>query len=225
VKSIDTTILSPLERALCRWADRAAPFVPAPILPNHITIAGFLSALAAAVCFYASDWSALWIVPACAGVACHMITDSLDGAVARHRGQTSDRGFFLDHTLDSMAFVGFPIALGLSGQAHMEVTVFAVLALFLHANLMQYGILLNSRKTLPRFGPIDYEAALILTAILHAAFPDAVLSQEAWSFGIYDIVFGAGALVSLVEFAVLWLKLARSLPGIAHPDDSRSAKK
>ena len=215
---IETTTLSPLERALSRWAGHLAPFVPNPIKPNHITVAGFGAALAGAISFGFSGNSNYWLLAAIVGVACHMVTDSLDGAVARYRGETSERGFLLDQMLDGIVFVALPVGIGFSPHGSMEVMVFPVLALFLHESLILYRMLLLGQKLIPRFGPIDYELVVILTTILTAFDPGMVAVVAGRGFTWFDILFGVGAALSLVEFFFLFFRLVRSLPGIRQGD-------
>ncbi|MBW1980328.1 MAG: CDP-alcohol phosphatidyltransferase family protein [Deltaproteobacteria bacterium] len=62
--------------------------------PNHVTIFGALSGLAAGICFV---FSPLW------GGALTLLTgllDTLDGALARQLGQEERRGAFMDSVLD-----------------------------------------------------------------------------------------------------------------------------
>lgn len=86
----------------------AAPLARRGVSPNHITIFACGLAVGAAV-LVAAGWPlaglALWFVS--------RIGDGLDGAVARHHGQTSAFGGYLDISLDMTAYaamvVGFAV--------------------------------------------------------------------------------------------------------------------
>ncbi len=86
----------------------AAPLARLGVTPNHITIVACLLALVAAA-FVAAGWPrlgvALWLVS--------RVGDALDGALARHAGQASAFGGYLDITLDMTAYtamvVGFAV--------------------------------------------------------------------------------------------------------------------
>lgn len=107
----------PLNRA-GRWlADAGAR-------ADAITIAGFVLGLGAAV----AVMSGLFGVAA-ALLLSNRLADGLDGAVARARGK-SDRGGFLDITLDFAFYGVFPLAFAIQDPAANALAAAAVLASF-----------------------------------------------------------------------------------------------
>lgn len=86
--------------------------VPPSITPLHLTLFAFISGLLS--CFYASTNQLLtsitfWFL--------NRALDCLDGAVARHRNQSSDLGGFLDLLGDFVVYSAIPICCGLSSAA------------------------------------------------------------------------------------------------------------
>jgi phosphatidylglycerophosphate synthase len=108
----------PLNRA-ARWT------VGRGITADQLTWAGFAMGLLAAVAiaFGAFGWALLL-------VAINRIADGLDGAVARINGAT-DRGGFLDITLDFAFYAAVPLAFAVYDPAHNALPACALLAGFL----------------------------------------------------------------------------------------------
>lgn len=91
-----------------RFASWARPVAPAlgrlGLTPNHITVATFFLALAAAT-FIAWNWQ--WI-----GLAAWLVSrvgDGLDGVLARHVGHPTPFGGYLDITLDMAAYAAMVV--------------------------------------------------------------------------------------------------------------------
>lgn len=85
--------------------------------PSTLTLVGLIVGLGAGVAA-----SQQWWLPALAAFALNRLLDGLDGAVARSRGQASDRGAYLDMMADAVVYVTIPLGLAI-GHDRNEVWV------------------------------------------------------------------------------------------------------
>jgi phosphatidylglycerophosphate synthase len=102
----------------------ADPLARAGVTANQLTLAGFLIGLLAAI-LIASH--AYWV--ALAAILVSRACDALDGAVAR-RGSATDRGGFLDITLDFLFYASIPLAFALADPARNALAAAVLLASF-----------------------------------------------------------------------------------------------
>ncbi len=105
------------------WAARR--LAAAGASANALTFAGFGTGIAAAL-LVACQWYA-WAVPA---LLLSRLLDALDGAVARQTTPT-DRGGFLDITLDFLFYASMPLAFAVADPAHHALPAAALLAAFM----------------------------------------------------------------------------------------------
>lgn len=107
--------------AVQRLAD---PLARAGVTANQLTLAGFLIGLLAAIliAFHA-------YLVALAAIIVSRACDALDGAVARH-GTATDRGGFLDITLDFLFYASIPLAFALADPARNALAAAVLLASF-----------------------------------------------------------------------------------------------
>ena len=118
---IDAALLPMQRRVLtppARWlADRG-------VRADQVTLAGFvLGALA----LPALAFGAFWLALAC--LALNRTADGLDGAIARITGPT-DRGAFLDITLDFLFYALFPLGFALADPATNALPAAVLIAAF-----------------------------------------------------------------------------------------------
>lgn len=104
---INSVLVAPQQRMLAPVARWLAPHVSA----NQVTIAGFLVGLCCAMAI-AAGWFQLGLML----LLVNRLADGLDGAVARINGPT-DRGAFLDITLDFIFYALFPLSFALNDPA------------------------------------------------------------------------------------------------------------
>ncbi len=99
-------LIDPPLNATGQWAARRG------ITADQVTVAGFVMGLCAAACVAFG-----WFGWALAFVAANRIADGLDGAIARATRPT-ERGGFLDITLDFLFYGAMPIAFALHDPAN-----------------------------------------------------------------------------------------------------------
>jgi phosphatidylglycerophosphate synthase len=163
-----------LARPEQRLLEAIARRLPAPVLPDHLTVLALLAAGGFAA-FGALGW--LWGMAGLLVV--QWLGDSLDGTLARVRGTERPRyGYYLDHLSDALSTGLVGIGLGLTVDMHLTVAlilVIAYLALSINTYLetqafgvftLGYGYL---GPTEARLGLIALLGATALGA--HAALP------------------------------------------------------
>ncbi len=114
-----TALIKPAVHAM------AGVLVRTGITPNQLTLAGFFIGLFAAFLIAIGAYMAGVIV-----IFLSRICDALDGAVARHRTPT-DRGGFLDITLDFLFYASIPLAFALADPVHNALPAAVLLAAFM----------------------------------------------------------------------------------------------
>jgi phosphatidylglycerophosphate synthase len=193
------------DHALRPWIDpplnkAAHGLVRRGITADQITVAGFAVGMAAAgaVAFGAFGWTL-------ALVAVNRLADGLDGAVARITGAT-DRGGFLDITLDFAFYAAVPLAFAVHEPSRNALAACALLAAFL-ANgsvFLAYAVIAAKRGlTSSAQGPksITYVAGLAEGAETIAVFVACCL----WPlvFPVIAYSFAAVCLVSAIARVVM----------------------
>ena len=101
---LDTTVRRLIDRPLDAAGRRLAR---RGVSADAITIGGFALGMAAAAAVAAGAFAAALVL-----LALNRLADGLDGAVARHT-QPTDRGGYLDITLDFVFYGAFPLAFAL----------------------------------------------------------------------------------------------------------------
>src|SRR5262245_29569145 len=92
-------LLAAPERRLLR---ALAAHLPAWVLPNDLTFAGAIAAVAIAVSYALTNAASAWLWVATGLLVVHWLADSLDGTLARVRQTERPRyGYYLDHLVDA----------------------------------------------------------------------------------------------------------------------------
>lgn len=89
IRPAAAAVFEPIARGLLRVG----------LTPDAVTLAGTTVVVATALVAYPQGW----LLPGTLVIALFVLTDSLDGAMARLSGRTSRWGAFLDSTLDRLA--------------------------------------------------------------------------------------------------------------------------
>jgi phosphatidylglycerophosphate synthase len=210
---METVVTSSFERWFGQLSERLVRFVPHCVTPNQVTIAAFVISIGGSVALLLAGQNPLWLLPAMVAILVHIIGDGIDGALARARRQTSARGLFLDQMLDNVAFIAMPLAIAFSGLAYLEILVFAMLLILLHAILIQYWMILLNKRVFPVIGPVDYELLVLGSVGLAFVWPGAVLTIGGFEFGWFDLFFGFGAALSVIDLVRSMFRLIRELDG------------
>jgi phosphatidylglycerophosphate synthase len=108
------------KRVLCWMAER----LPRCVSSDGLTMLGLGAQMGAGLAYAGARWwrGALWLAIAC--LVLNWLGDSLDGTLARVRGQQRPRfGFYVDHLVDVLGAVALMGGLGCSGLLHWQVAM------------------------------------------------------------------------------------------------------
>ena len=192
---IQTSILNAAEKKLLVWI---AERLPRRMTSNHLTFIGMFGALVVALGYALSSRDIQWLWLASLGFVINWFGDSLDGSVARVRGeQRPVYGFFLDHNIDCINEMMMFVGVGLSPLMHMNITL-VVLALYLMLSVSVYidAHLKNEfRLTYGGMGPTELRLIVIAVNtcfIFIRPLRDFLWTPEVfgtvWAFSVMDIV-------------------------------------
>ncbi len=158
-------LLADLERrALVRIARR----LPARINSDHLSTLALLSMLAAGVSFASfrvTPWAALGVI---VSLFANWFGDSLDGTVARVRGQQRPRyGFYVDHVIDLAGTTGLLAGLACSGLMNptLAVTLLAAYLLVASESYLATHAAGIFRMSFLGFGPTELRIVLAVGRI------------------------------------------------------------
>ena len=108
-------------------------------------------------------------------IALNWLGDSLDGTLARVRGQERPRyGFYVDHMVDIFGAVALMCGLGCSGFLHWQTAIAMLIAFLLLASESYLATYTLSRFQMSQgvFGPTEIRILLIIgnLALLHSPY-------------------------------------------------------
>lgn len=169
-QKIEKKIPSKLETGFQKWVYQFAPILPKSTTPNGLTAVGAVGGVIAAVSFFAASYCRWLYLLGIVGIIMHIVTDALDGHVARTKNMTSEAGAYFDIIVDVCLSTFVLIALGLSRFARLEIIVFAVPVYAITIVTLMNYILYLHEFPFPRFGPIESQIGYIVLAIVGMIF-------------------------------------------------------
>jgi archaetidylinositol phosphate synthase len=195
-KRIQDNLTAGIERRLLTWiCERLPPWWT----PDRLTALGFFGAVLIAIGYTLSNWSPDWLMLAIAGFVINWFGDSLDGSVARYRKiERPNYGYFIDHSLDSLANTLFVIGMGLSPYLRMDTALvglagYLLLSIHTFISAKVTGIM---SLTYLGGGPTEVRMMLIvLTICMYIFGPEAwihwpVAGQLFSPFDVFGVVLG-----------------------------------
>lgn len=199
------SVLASAERRLLVWIARR---LPAAINADHLSLLGLT-----AMCLAGGGFAAMRLTPWGAvavpfALAANWFGDSLDGTVARVRGQERPRfGYYMDHLIDLAGSAALFAGLAVSGLMSPLLAI-AVLAGYLLVSAEAYlathsvGVFRMSR-----FGMGPTELRLLLVAGALSAVDHRVVQVPGAG---RHLLFDVGGVVALAGFAVVFVTAAIS---------------
>jgi phosphatidylglycerophosphate synthase len=195
-KRIQENLTAAVERRLLNWICARLPLW---WTPDRLTALGFSGAVLIAVGYIASNWGRDWLWLAVFGFCLNWFGDSLDGSVARFRKiERPNYGYFIDHSLDSLANTLFVVGMGLSPYLRMDTALFGLcgyLLLSIHTFISAKVTGVMSLTYLGG-GPTEVRMVLIvLTICMYIFGPEANIhwpfaGQLFSPFDIFAVVLG-----------------------------------
>jgi phosphatidylglycerophosphate synthase len=209
IAKVEFSPFLPLIVGICR---RTVRFVPAGITPNQITIASFLCVAGSGASVYLAGRLGSWWLVAVVGLYfLHWYLDNLDGTLARSRGQTSDRGFFLDLFLDALGYSAFFLGTAFSRYSAGFPLLALLILVLMRELLMMHWMLLRQRFVMPAVGPSELPLIVLLLAVLTAFWPTELLRLGGVSWGWIDAAAALGAITYAADIGVSAVRLYRAL--------------
>lgn len=206
-RRVNDGLLAPLERPALRWlAGLVAPRISA----DGCTVIGLAGAV---LCFgaYAASARVPWLLGvACLGVLVHWLGDSLDGTVARLRGEERPRyGFFADHVADTVCMVLIFLGVGLTPYVAFTVACLSLVAYQALAILvfLRTYVVGEFRLSFGKLGPTESQALLILLTVVMPVVGPAPLGA---GLSAYDVAVGGFGLLATFHFIRTgWMEIRR----------------
>ncbi len=199
---VNRAFTASIEKRALLWMARRAPRW---LSSDQLTALGFIAQVGAGVGYALSRWNrqALLLVILC--LALNWLGDSLDGTLARVRGQERPRyGFYVDHMADVLGSVALMCGLGLSGFIHWQ-TALALLIAFLILSSESY----LATYTLARFqlsqgffGPTELRILLVIGNLALLRNPYCMI------LGRQMLLFDVGGSIAVVCMFALAIGLA-----------------
>lgn len=160
-RRVQEALTSNVERRALLWLARRTP---SWVTPDHLTALGFLGQLGAGLSYAWARWHAWGLALASAAIAVNWLGDSLDGTLARFRGQLRPRyGFYVDHMADTFGAAALMLGLAVSGYLHWQAAMamlVAFLVLSIETYLAAYAVA-DFRLSRGIFGPTEIRILLV----------------------------------------------------------------
>jgi len=199
---INRSITAAAEKRLLEWL---AAHAPAWVTSDGLTILGLAAQFAAGACFAAARWNRAALLGVIPCLVLNWLGDSLDGTLARVRGQQRPRyGFYVDHVVDIFGATALLAGLGLSGIAHWQAAG-AMLVGFLLLSAESYlatYTLGDFKMSQGIFGPTELRILLCISTVRAFCNPMAVM------FGHRFLLFDIGGYIGAVGMVILVIAAA-----------------
>lgn len=196
-KRINRSLTADIERRALVWmADHA----PAWVTSDRLTVVGLSAQICAGFCYALSryDRRALLLVIVC--IAFNWLGDSLDGTLARVRGQQRPRyGFYVDHIIDVFGSIALMTGLAFSGLVHWQTAIAMLIAFLLLSSESYLATYTLERFEMSQgfFGPTEIRILLIIGNLALLRSPYANL------FGHRFLLFDIGGVIAACSMAVM----------------------
>jgi phosphatidylglycerophosphate synthase len=127
-RRVNEALTARLEKRALQWMAQRAPRW---VTSDQLTALGLGAQIGAGVCYALARYERLALLGVIVCIALNWLGDSMDGTLARVRGQQRPRyGFYVDHMVDIFGSVALMCGLGCSGLLHWQ-TAMAMLVAFL----------------------------------------------------------------------------------------------
>jgi len=199
---VNRSLTAAAEKRALEWMAARAPRW---VTSDQLTALGLGAQIVAGVC-YAVAWThryALLLVIAC--VALNWLGDSLDGTLARVRGQQRPRyGFYVDHLVDILGATALMAGLGASGFVHWQIAAAMLVGFLLLSGESYLATYTLGRFEMSQsiFGPTEIRILLVIgnLALLRSEYAE-VLGHRLLLFDVGGAIAAASMLVMVMAVA------------------------
>lgn len=196
-RRVNESMTADIERRALQWMARRAPHW---VDSDQLTLLGLLGQIGAGTCFAMARLhrGVLLMVVLC--VVLNWLGDSLDGTLARVRGQQRPRyGFYVDHMVDVFGATALMCGLGLSGLVHWQVALAMLIGFLLLASESYLAVYTLSRFHLSQglFGPTEIRLLLIAGTLVVWRHPYSIIAAH--KLLLFDVggVFATACMLGL----------------------------
>lgn len=183
-----TSLLSFVEKPALRWLSER---MPSWVTPDLLTLIGLLGSFVVGAGYLLCRQNTAFIWLASFGLLLNWFGDSLDGTLARYRKIERPRyGFFIDHTIDSIAEFAILLGVGLSGYVNFTLALFALIAyMMMSIFVFVYTFVSGEFKiTFWRIGPTEMRMIVVIANALIFFLGRPSLALLGWRVGLYDAI-------------------------------------
>lgn len=210
-QKIERIYLSLFEKKFEKLCIKLVPYVPRRFSPNGITIIGFAGSVAAGVSFYLAGYWRFWFLIAVLGLLTHLTLDNIDGAVARDRGQASQKGQLLDIFTDSVGIAAIFLGVGFSSYASLKIMILPLVIWYLHLIVEYNWIMLKNKWIFPFISNFEIHLTLSALALASFIFGTVRFGILGHMLGLFDIVAAISVVLSFIELLYHAIKLYRQV--------------
>ena len=218
-RRVMTGVTASLERRCLLWL---AARLPRWMNSDHLTVLALFAMLMTGVSYYVARGHRLALLLAIVWLAVNWFGDSLDGTLARVRGQQRPRyGFYVDHVVDCFGVVFVLGGLGLSGYMSPLVAMGLLVAYFMlsiEIYLATYCLTVF-RLSFWGCGPTELRLALAIGTLALLFDPTVtILGQSYRLFDVGGLVAIAGITITLMVSVIQNVRAlyrAEPLPALA----------
>ncbi len=200
-RRVNQALTARMEKRALQWMAEHAPHW---LSSDQLTVLGLAAQIGAGVCYALARANRLALLGAIACIALNWLGDSMDGTLARVRGQQRPRyGFYVDHMVDILGSVAMMCGLGISGLLHWQ-TAIAMLVAFLVLSSESYlATYTLSRFELSQgiFGPTEIRILLIAGNLALLRSPYATL------FGHRMLLFDLGGSIAAASMFAMAIRV------------------
>ena len=161
-RRVNEALTASLEK---RALEAMAARMPRWVSSDGLTLLGFGAQIGAGVGYAAARYNRWALLAVIACIVLNWFGDSMDGTLARVRGQQRPRyGFYVDHMVDVFGAVALMGGLGLSGLVHWQVAMGMLVAFLLLSSESYLATYTLSRFQMSQgiFGPTEIRILLIV---------------------------------------------------------------
>ena len=189
------------KRVLCWMAERA----PRWVTSDQLTALGLVAQVGAGICYALARYERPALLGVVVCLALNWLGDSLDGTLARVRGQQRPRyGFYVDHMVDVLGTVAMMTGMAFSGVVHWQVATAMLVAFLVLASESYLATYTLGRFEMSQgmFGPTEIR---ILLAVGNVAL---LRSLYATVFGHRWLLFDVGGVIASVGMFAMTIVVA-----------------